>query len=552
MTKNESSESKEEKTKPVVKDMDWLKQHPSKYDRGCIKAYRKGKVSKKWIISQVGYVPIKEDVNKLFETCMQEGTEHSFGVSDICTYLSSPFYMYCDLHADSTKQDPDPEQCLKTILGEKGDEVDIEEESSPKMIHKKTSIQSEDKFKETLYSMFEGEPIFHKVKLFYLPDGMCEKIPQIVRNEGKSIFGSHHYIIKETGSSRKIKESHILQVALYNHIIGKIQGYMPPLFYIIDSEGKETAYVFANYREGLEQIIDNVAKIHKGVMPSPTFGKCSYPWNNYCDNMALEMRDISLVRGVGVDKKRLFTYNGITKIDTIWSLSESELQDRIGITRKECRNYIKSAKALVTKEAVRRSRRPELKEKSIEIFLDLRRMNANIRWRISTEQTEYLIGLWIRKDGKEEYKSFVAKSSDKVEEMLNEFVDFMKKQTDYIIYYWQRQKKKDLVNMMKRYEIPQGTQDLVLSELIFWNLNEVVQEQFFLPIPNMGLREVAKWTGFNWKYTEDEVMNSVVLFPKYLKNPDETSLGLILDHSEEECKAIKSIKDWLWSQWDVY
>ena len=62
--------------------------------------------------------------------------------------------------------------------------------------------------------------------------------------EHRSIFGNYHYIVKEIKLARNIQNAHIFQAAFYNYLLGKIQGYTPNSFYLINRDLEETEQVY--------------------------------------------------------------------------------------------------------------------------------------------------------------------------------------------------------------------------------------------------------------------------------------------------------------------
>ena len=60
-------------------------------------------------------------------------------------------------------------------------------------------------------------------------------------DEIDSEFGPYGYQVVEIKSARNIKEGHILQGALYNRVVGVLQGFEPPEFYIVNRDREVTA-----------------------------------------------------------------------------------------------------------------------------------------------------------------------------------------------------------------------------------------------------------------------------------------------------------------------
>ena len=490
----------------------------------------------------------KIDTSKLFQECMQEGTEFVHSATDITTYLRSPFQLYCKHFGDHLDKDQGDEQ-LGVELARMGNEFEdnINEAQFPEVTPEKP-VTFRDGFMHVLDDMVKGKKMILKGILFYLPDGMLGVIDRLEKVKGKSIFGSYYYVIKEIKSMNNIKKQHIIQGAFYNYVIGKIQGYVPDTFYIINMGGIETPYRFADHEEELFQTIQDVIEIRKGVIPSPTYDSGWYPWQDYCNRMALESKDLSLISGIAkVKKEKLLEYN-IKNLDDLLVLGISGLQKIPLFAKKTSMDYIMSAKALTTNKIIRKSKNIILPQTDTEIFLDLDGLNNHVSNYLGIKEMNYLIGALVCKGDSEEYYSFVAHDNNKEEEMLNEFIDFMKKQKDYTIYHWGAYDRTCFTRMMNRYGISQENKDELLSKQRFFGLHKIITEQFAFPFPGTGLKIMAKERGFEWTHPEVDAMSSTSLYLDYVTKSDREVLRSVLDYNQEDCRATKKMKDWLIEQ----
>ena len=492
----------------------------------------------------------KLDADQLFETCMQKKDKITITATHISTYYVSPFSLYCNHFVNPSHKDPTPDQYLAQLAnsGVKH-EQDIADEQFPDSIFVKFTTP-EDGFRNVVDEMVKGVKAFLGSPLFYLPDGMYGIVDQLVQVKGKkSIFGKYHYIIKEVKIARNIKKSHILQTAFYNYIIGKIQGYTPNTFYILNMDKKEISFEFADYKDELFQTINKIKDILGGeIVPTPTFGSCSYPWSDYCDKMALESKDISLISGIGLEKKKKLVEFGINNLDDILHVDRSQLLKIPGIGGKTADNYLMSAMSLTKNKIIRKSKQKDLPNKKTEIFLDLEGFDTLTTQEVGGIQTDYLIGIWIRNGNNEEYIPFVAHDYDKEKEMLIEFIDFIKKQNEYVIYHWHHYEKIHLTKMMDKHGISQEDKNLILNEVILIDLYPITTKQFVFPIPNTSLKAIAKYLGFSWTHQDIGAMNSIKLYRNYVDDANEDSLKLVLDYNKDDCKATRIIKDWLVKQ----
>ena len=486
----------------------------------------------------------------LFNTCMEEKTKHVVVASEVGAYTASPFAVHCRHFVDKTEMDPDDPymEQLSEHGGQHEDNVHKHRYPDAKPAVFDTP---KDGFRQSIGGMVNGAGTLLGCPLFYLPLGMHGAPDILERANGKSDFGDYHYIVKEIKLAKNIKKSHILQAAFYNLMIGKIQGYVPDTFYVINMDEEELEFEFANYEDELVSAIEGINAILDGKVPSPVYGACPYPWKTYCNRKAMESRDISLVSGIGSEKRKALEGRGLTTIDDMAVCGISDLMSMKGIGKKTAASYVLSAKSMVSGKPIRKTQdRLVLPNVKTEIFLDLEGLdilNAISGNEQKKPQTDYLIGVLVRSNGKEKYIGFVAHDTGGEENMLLEFLDFVKKQNDYAIYHWHHYERTHLLKMMELYGIDEEVRDLVLSESVMFDLHRISTALYAFPIPGTSIKTIAKWMGFEWKHQDVGAMSSIILYQQYAHNnkANRDKLEMVLDYNRDDCKATAIIKDWL-------
>ena len=484
------------------------------------------------------------DKNELFQTCMQkQGIVHY--ATDIAKYVDSPFSLYCKYFVDKSEQDPiDPYMQELAKQGQQHERV-YKEEQYPDAVPIKFETP-EQGFEMIIQSMISGTNSLLGMPLFYLPDGMCGYPDILERRDGKSIFGEHHYIIKEIKLARNLKLKHILQGAFYNKMIGKIQKYTPDVFYLINMDDDEYSFQYSDYQDQLDEAIKQATEIRNGLMPPPIYNSCKSPWQDYCNKQAINAGDISLINKIGPSLREKFVAHGIKTIDDLIKCDESELLQIKGVGKKTAYNYLNHAKALKSGKHIRKANSYSFPNTETEIFLDLEGLDA-----INTEeldQTDYLIGILVRKGNDEKYHSFIAKNSKDEKNMLMQFLEFVKKQKNYAIYHWHHYERTHLKKMMEKYGVDSKTRDLVLSDNVIFDLHKISTSTFEFPVCGTSIKDIAKWLEFEWTHKGDvDAMNSINLYLEYASNPkrNQHMMDLILDYNCDDCKATLLIKDWL-------
>jgi predicted RecB family nuclease len=175
------------------------------------------------------------------------------------------------------------------------------------------------------------------------------------------------------------------------------------------------------------ELIGNARDILNGEQVSPTYNSCKFPWKSYCDKKAIEASDISLVDKLGARaKSQLYD-----KYKTVEDISKAKILDLTsvdGVGNKTAINYINSAKAIHSKTHIIIDKdKIEFPQRRMEIFLDLEGIDPT-SVEEGFEQIDYMIGILVRENSVERYTAFTAKDTNHEEEMLLEFLEFLKKQ----------------------------------------------------------------------------------------------------------------------------
>jgi len=485
------------------------------------------------------------NVNSIFSKCLTTSTVESLTARMVARYITSPFAIHCDKFV-SEKEKDSPSK-YQQLLFERGNEHETQtiKTKYPEMIPIPFTTREEG-FKLALESMALGSNVMHGMPIFYLPEGLLGMVDVLEKsNSSGSIFGKHHYIIKEIKLAKNINDDHIIQGAFYNYLLGKIQGITPSIFYIINRDGEEISYQYNEYEELLLAAIEGSRKILQGGHISPTYGSCTFPWESYCNKLAEETNDISLIAGISLKRKNEFTTHGFKTVNDLVNADIQELTEIKGIGAKTATKFVYSAKAIQSKKPIIKDRKSIVfPNNKVEIFLDLEGTDPTM---VGEEiiQMDYLIGILVRVDSKEKYIPFVANDLNHEHEMLLEFLDFMKKQKDYVMYHYHHYEKTHLDKMMTKYEIDEKTRRIVFDHMI--DVHKVATDSVAFPTYGNGLKQVASFLGFSWRHKDVDATESIALYLDYTANPNanKDKLKLILDYNEDDCVATRIIKDWL-------
>ena len=98
------------------------------------------------------------------------------------------------------------------------------------------------------------------------------------------------------------------------------------------------------------------------------------------------------------------------------------------------------------------------------------------------------------------------------------------------------------------------SQKVTISSLDVWtnsivnrfvDIYEQLIESVALPIDSYALKTIARWLGFEWREQEASGAKCIYWYDKWLETGDRTLLTIIQDYNEDDCRATRTVKDWL-------
>ncbi|MXX20592.1 MAG: TM0106 family RecB-like putative nuclease [Cenarchaeum sp. SB0661_bin_35] len=480
----------------------------------------------------------KTDMQSIYDACMKKGKRHSVSATTVSMALDSPFSIYCKYHVDPSKKDP-PDS-FQQLLADMGVEHEAEViETEYPGIEKVSYKTPEEGFMGALQSMTAGTEAIVGLPIYYMPEGMWGYPDLLEICEGKSVFGSHHYTVREIKLAKNISEQHVIQAAFYAMILGRIQRRKPEYVRITNGMEETFEYSYKDYESLLAECIRQVDRIYGGWMPPAVYGTAPAPWSNYCNKVAIQKDDVSLIPGVGRSRHTKLVNAGLHTVQDVASSSMERLQRIDGIGVKRSSDYTKAARAIKSGKCVRKDHPVDLPERTTEIFVDLEGFSENF----DDKFTDYLIGVIVRRDGVEVYHPFVAEDGEE-DVMLERFLNFVDLQEDYVIYHWHNYERNHLRSMMDRYQLGRFH---ILRPSIMIDLYKVAIKAFAFPTYSNSIKDIAKWMGFSWQHADVGATSAMGMYLEYITDPvaGRQGMGKVIDYNRDDCTATRLIKDWL-------
>lgn len=248
--------------------------------------------------------------------------------------------------------------------------------------------------------------------------------------------------------------------------------------------------------------------------------------------------NLRLIWGVGFDREKKLKLHGFNTLQDIIRKPLSELRQVPSIGNHTSVDYMAHAKALLYNKHIRKRTPHILPKKKVEMFIDLED-NGNII---------YLIGVLIRENENIKYKYFLEANYNGECGMLEEFITFVKKYDDYVIYHYGDYDNTQLNKMTMKYNKSDDDKKIILSDDILFNMFRIIQYTVAFPIDSLALKSMSKWLEFKRCFKDMDWRIAQSKYHEYINTNNETEkeklLIKICGYNEDDCRALMAVKDW--------
>jgi len=93
--------------------------------------------------------------------------------------------------------------------------------------------------------------------------------------------------------------------------------------------------------------------------------------------------------------------------------------------------------------------------------------------------------------------------------------------------------------------VPDGQTEFVMDRMV--DLSPLTTNAFAFPTHGEGLKDIARFLGFNWRQGDVDALASVALYSQWIDSDgtDAAAKQSILDYNEDDCRATMVVYDWL-------
>ncbi|MBI4117448.1 MAG: TM0106 family RecB-like putative nuclease [Parcubacteria group bacterium] len=366
-----------------------------------------------------------------------------------------------------------------------------------------------------------------------------------IDSSAKSNFGDWYYVAYDIRNDPELKDEYKFPLVFASLILEKIQGAKPQDAYIINADGEARSFLIEPFLDKFQLTLKEIEKVLEGEKPPPFIkGGCKRsPWFSICEEETKGCEDISLIHGISQRDQRDFYEMGIK---TVGQLAESDLNRlQEGL---EGWNYDKlirvrnQAEVLVSGRflAIQSYNFPEVEN---EIYFDVESD--------PTRGIDFLFGLLVKKQNRKtsggaSFKYFLAKGKEDEKKMWEDFLEFLSKLENFVIYHYGYYEKHVLSRLEKRYGAPSDLMKKFRENSL--DLYNIATSSVVLPIYFYSLKDVAGFIGYKWTDEGAGGGEAVIWYDQWLETGNKKFLNKLIKYNEDDVRATALIKEWLEKQ----
>jgi len=447
--------------------------------------------------------------------------------------LRDPFWVWCEYHAPRSEA-VDETSRYDEMKRQRG----IEYEQAWVRKHYPEAVTIEPTFGleslgNTLQAMLQGCPAISQPQLWDLGAETSGRSDLLVRDTShRSDLGAYHYRLIEIKRSRALQDYHTVQGALYNRMLGKIQGFLPPELTVVLHETVEQV-PYAAVERTLDDVLATWRALRDGeLIPEPDRPPkaTNSPWRVYGNALVEQRKDLTLLAGIQAREREKLRGAEIHSVGQLWNLGLKEVQAILGMKFGE--------QAYYTGQSYRTGR-PILKPKCrLTIPRAKRHLYFDFETSDEVHPTEpphvYLIGCWDVEQ--EEYVKFLARGAEEERRIFREFLDFIGDVQAVRLYHWTDYEIGQMMDVIRRWPALEASIRRVITSCV--DLKEAIKSAVYLPVPTFSLKCVAPALGFRWRQDGFGPFESMVCYWDYLDGTDEAAIERAILYNEDDCRGM--------------
>lgn len=419
-------------------------------------------------------------------------------------------------------------------------------------------------YPDTLSAMRSGADIIYQAPL---KDSCWSGRADFLRKTYKtSKLGDWSYEVIDTKLARDTKAGTILQLCVYTHLLGLLQGVRPDTMYVVTPNSKNLSIAYrtddyAAYFRLLQREITKFLDTPDETYPEPV-SHCDFcNWWTECEIRRRDDDHLGYVAGITTSQIESLRELGINRLAELANISpvptpSKGSQKALELVRDQARVQLKGREEKIIYY--------ELKDPAVEnfglsllpeptpddIFLDFEGSHFT---EFGVE--EYLTGfLAPNKNGEHQYTAIWAKTLEDEKQAFEYFIEVAIKMREKNpvshIYHFSPYEPAALKRLMGRYATCEVELDTLLRANVFIDLHAIVKRSLVASVERYSIKDLEPFFGYQRKQDLAEASMSRRFIEQALETggPDDifnTHCMVVEDYNREDCESTQRLRDWL-------
>lgn len=456
-----------------------------------------------------------------------------------------------DPHAALIREHGDQHELeqLERLSEECGGHVDLSSQE-----FSRTREELEVELAATLAAMRSGAPLIFQAHLF---DGRWQGRTDFLRRiEATSTLGDHAYEVLDTKLARQVKPAVVHQLALYNRMLGEVQGYEHPYVHVVLGDSTTETIDLRGYRALHRHLVRGLERIAvepgQATYPEPV-AHCAICALAYeCRNRLVKDDHLSLVANARRDQRDQLVDLQLPTVRALAEAPDTLDPGRLGPDRFEMLHHQAALQVDSRRSGEPRHRHllpahaagyaaiPEPDDG--DIFFDLEGDPY-----LGDGGIEYLWGWWTAGAG---YRCIWAHKAEEEKAAFEGFVDRLVAQREHHpgmhVFHYAPHERSKLASLSVLYATREAEVDQLLREGVLVDLYAAVRHAMQVGEESYSLKMLERHHGFErLEHSIREGGGSIVAYENWLDSGDDSLLEAIRAYNEEDCVSTFSLRDWM-------
>jgi len=419
--------------------------------------------------------------------------------------------------------------------------------------------------------MHQGADVIYQATLF---DGTWRGYADfLLRTDGASDLGAHHYEVADTKLARRVKGGALLQMCVYSDLVAAIQGVMPTQMHVVlggsgyEADSHRLDDYLAYYRSVKGRFLEAVAAgdpvfpLPQAPEPVRHCGVCR--WQETCDGWRKDADHLSQVASLRTDQARRLRAGGIGTMTALATLEPplpevTDLADTTlaGIHQQARLQYVSRNRPVPAFEFL-----PVEPNRGLcalpepnpgDLFFDIEGDPF-----AEQDGLEYLFGVWDPSSAAEPFRAYWG--HDRAEEKLafEAFIDFVmarwQASPDMHVYHYAAYERGRMGMLSTRHATREAEVDKMLTAELFVDLYKVVRQSMRIGLDSYSIKRLEPLYALDREAPLKDAGSSIVAYERYIRSvsagaPDTGILEEIRLYNQDDCRSNAELRDWLEEQ----